>query len=93
MRDETIRPGDLVMVVRHRFCCKEKSRFGEPFIVDEVRAASHPHMMQCSYCGNTYRLDRVRAVGESVWLELFRLKKINPPALKESTKTRNEVTA
>ena len=86
--DDTIRVGDLVMVVKPRSCCPEKTRFGVITRITKI----HNEARCCKYCKKIYPKGLVFAnTLNGNGTELYRLKKINPPPIKESIE--REVTA
>jgi hypothetical protein len=92
MRDETIRIGDLVMVVKPTPCCGDASDIGTVFYVRWVGMSDG----ECLKCGHTPAeepaADNTTDLDDGCY-PFAMLKKINPPPLEQSTKTRDEVTA
>ena len=92
MKDETIRVGDLVMVVRGLPCCGKGVKFGATYTVSKIVLETKVH---CNYCGHKYAEVNV-AVSEHFGgrgVMLSRLKKIHPPELPETVDERQEVEA
>lgn len=90
--DTNIKAGDLVMVVRARLCCPEKTQFGALGRVAYI----HDQPIFCAYCTTPFPKGTVFAkiAGQSGnGTELIRLKRIDPPAIPETTENREELTA
>lgn len=81
----TIRPGDLVMVVRPTLCCGSTRRIGHTFAVLYVDGNT---LGECRTCGKWYRsVDAVYRVDDrgNSWAEpLSRLIRIDPLSEPES---------
>ncbi len=82
----SIKADDLVMVVRPAGCCGSISGIGRVFKVGRVcRQATY-----CIHCGHVENKDY--AVFDNGYAaDIFRLKKIDPPADGESLPTRKEL--
>lgn len=87
MKDETIREGDLVMVVRwpHQH---DTHKIGTIFVVAEVRDT----FSYCPRCSSVWS-GPVATRKDETGVSISWLKKINPPAQDETTETREEATA
>lgn len=86
MADETIRPGDLVMVVKPALSCGCTAEIGIVFPVQKIDTWADYHM-DCTCCRRTGTTDKVIKFAlhseELGWFELERLKKIQPLDTKE----------
>ncbi len=94
MRDETIRAGDLVMIVRAMPCCGALTGVeGAPFVV--TRVIRIYFNTRCVSCRHLFLGDGLAAMGSAINrpIRLERLQKINPPAIKQSTERETELTA
>jgi hypothetical protein len=89
---ERIEVGDLVMIVGPRRCCPEKGTFGFVFTVTKI-VAPRNGKWSCFHCHKKYVGDSIASYDDKSGVELRRLKKINPPAIDESTETREELAA
>lgn len=93
MKDETIRPGDLVMVVKPIPCCGRGKNLGNVFIVEDIKSSDEG---VCIYCRAKFpfQTHAGRTVGKMMlYAEISRLKKIHPPALPETVDAAQEVEA
>lgn len=92
MKDETIRVGDLVMVIRPRICgCHET--VGRSFTVASVSESLIGG--SCFACNKLTFPPGSMVAGNAVnntFTQLSRLLKINPPAVDETVETSDEVT-
>ena len=73
-----IKVGDLVQVVRPRFCCPDKTRWGKVFVVGSIGLGPQ---YQCPYCNSYYTAETSCAWEvDSTFkgCELSRLKRIPP---------------
>lgn len=90
-RVNNIEVGCMVEIIRPSKCncC---TYLGERFIVSEVRMSRG--QLECHTCGKLTEIEMI-AIDSAVGLccELYRLKRIDPPAIPESVETENEVTA
>lgn len=90
--DQTIKPGDLAMVVRD--CCGRY--LGVPIKVRSIFNVSEPKSAMCGHCQRTYSNITMVEVESptSLWYgPLFWMKKIEPPAEYERGENREELTA
>lgn len=89
MKDKTIRPGDLVMVVKAHQCCGFSRRIDVVFRVDYM--AGGPN--SCGNCGQEFE-DVLDAWSNTFdWSSpVSNLIKINPPAEGETREAYNELT-
>lgn len=86
----TIQPGDLVVCVRSQPCCNKTFGMWRTFTVGEVWTGQS----RCTACGHVTDSPVACPVFEVFGGFLVsRLIKINPPAINESTKTVEELTA
>lgn len=86
---DSIKPGDLVMIVRAKPCCGVASHMG--LVATAEKPQSHLNGLRCHSCGfldrdftNYYKLGKGYA-------HVSRLKKIDPPALDESVERVREL--
>ncbi len=88
MSDETIRVGDLVMADKRRKC----GCLGKLGVIRIVRAIDYSGgIYQCPDCGGIWdRGISAQWFEDGTSCDLYRLKKINPPPIKESAKTKRE---
>lgn len=80
-------PGDLVMVIRGQRCCAHAGDIGKVFIVSDLYTGTS-HCTICLSCDIADNLPRHN------FLDIYRrdaLKKINPPAVKDTTTTEKEI--
>lgn len=86
---DSIKPGDLVMIVRAKPCCGVASHMG--LVATAEQPKSHGAALRCDYCG---LLDRdftdYYKLGKG-YAHVSRLKKIDPPALDESVERVREL--
>ena len=92
MSDETIRVGDLVMVVRGCHICNTENNVGKLFVVEWVGETSGPYDCCGFDDGLTVAAADYDANGDGAF-EMSDLKKINPPPVDETVRESNEVTA
>lgn len=96
MKDETIRPGDLVRVVSGMRCCgksTERSKPGSVFYVVKVKLLNN-RAYRCMHCHAPDVSELcARPAGWDSWIGVSRLKKIHPPELPETVEDRQEVEA
>lgn len=85
-----IKAGDLVMVVRNEPCGCASKHIGLPYIVKEVVRNSAG---QCDYCLRHFDNVSFARLTGGFATSLPRLIKIDPPALPETTKRDEEITA
>lgn len=71
---EPIKVGDLVQIVRARYCCPEKTAWGHIFVVDAITTANSI----CIYCGRELGLQATAWTGDWCAAEVERLKRIPP---------------
>jgi hypothetical protein len=83
-----IKAGDLVMIVRNAPCGCTKS-LGQVFNVKEV----YSFMTACVICGHIEGVRDLAEHPDGDVVQLYRLKKIDPPALPETIETQDEITA
>lgn len=83
MKDDVIRPGDLVMIIKPSTCCGSSKRLGKVFTAGEVSGGA----WRCSGCGAWDDSVTVNHPPND-WVELSRLKKINPPEHGDELPTR-----
>ena len=92
MSDQTIRVGDLVMVVRYHHCQPTRG-LGVIFRVEKIESAMN---YRC-FCGTIFCDGRPLAFGRiaqgSGYTPLSWLRKIEPPALTETQDEREGVSA
>lgn len=83
MTNETILPGDLVMVVRPAPCCGNPHQVGNIF---QVKRVERRKSATCIHCGEI-AFDYIGAQKDDskFWFRVSRLKKLNPPAKQETT--------
>lgn len=89
----SIKPGDLVMVVKANECCGDTSSLGQVFTVAELKPQS---ICRCSGCGGNCWGTYVADAGKPGTGELLsQVVKIDPPAEGDSLPTRQdlEITA
>lgn len=86
MTNETIRPGDLVMVVRPTVCCWNSSAVGKIFTVREISEG----MGICVWCLHKANKKQAHTGNGNTAYILSRLKKINPPSKIETTEQQKE---
>jgi hypothetical protein len=77
MSDNTIAVGDLVMVVRALSCCGLPPSY-RMFVVRTIRQSTP--RITCRVCGARSARELVAEHPSGVVYELWRLRKINPPA-------------
>lgn len=88
MTNETIRPGDLVMVVRPTVCCGVGTSIGKVFSVKAIAKEDGV----CKYCGRLLSLRLLAFTGNGRDAVLLsRLKKLNPPAKHQTTEKEKEM--
>ena len=92
MKDETIRPGDLVMVVRGLPCCGKGMDFGATYIVSGIVREIN---VNCRFCGHDFGEHYVAVSDhwQGTGISVKRLKKIHPPELPETVDVGQEVEA
>jgi hypothetical protein len=92
VKDETIRPGDLVMVVRGAECCGKSDKLGSTYTV--LRIEPRDYGQECNFCDSLLG-DAQLAIGytRNTGFALSRLKKIHPPELPETVDAAQEVEA
>jgi hypothetical protein len=83
-----IKKGDLVMITKTLPC--GHGRVGLPFIVEDVRLSK---TSLCAVCGREYPAALCVFKTDKECVELYRIIKIDPPALTDETKTHKELTA
>lgn len=94
MSDKPIQRGDLVMVVKPSLCCGNHAIVGVPFIVAGMTAEEIP----CHHCKKPIvGLKAMNADGTPSFpwswpVPITRLKRIDPPALKDAVPTAEELT-
>lgn len=83
------KPGDLVMVVKPMLCCGHPAAIGEVFSVNDVMSA----LGECPVCRTPFRGDVATfwKGSREVWVDVKRLKKIDPPAAGDSLPTRRDI--
>lgn len=90
---KSIAVGDLVCVTRPRICCGECSGIGRVFRVPQIKS----RIMLCGRCGrvnNTvWAFVENLPCGTTVWCEISRLIRIDPPALADETRQDEKLTA
>ena len=86
MTNETIRPGDLVMVVRPTICCGNTKTLGKIFIAKKI---SHVFAF-CPYCKFEFGESKIAYCETDGGVSIHRLKKLNPPAKQETTEKEKE---
>ena len=90
MSDKPISVGDLVMVVRKNYCGCDKG-IGRIFRVAKIDRSRFRNW--CIWCG-VFSEPQDQAVStEGVAAQLWRLKRIDPDALKDDVPTKEELTA
>lgn len=90
--DKSIKRGDLAMVVRD--CCGRY--LGTPLTVANVLRINEPSIALCDTCKREYSnidLVKVDSPTRLVFAPLFWLKKIDPPAIPETTDEREVLHA
>ena len=92
VKDETIRVGDLVMVVRFDDCC-EQGNLGTTYTVKKIEREP-ANKYSCRVCLRKIPHDRdIYFYSDDRGFAYSRLKKIHPPELDEPVNERREVTA
>ena len=91
MSDKPISVGDLVMVVRPTPCgCS--AGLGKIFKVTIIDRSPLPN--KCASCGQLFGPhDQARNRSERLGAALYRLKRLDPDALKDDVPTKEELTA
>lgn len=85
-----IKVGDMVMVVRGMPCCGATGRhMGHTFVVSAVKPQD---VGNCSYCGHFFEIVPTARDESFKPCPIYRLKRIDPPALDETLETSREVT-
>ena len=87
MTNETIRPGDLVMVVRPTPCCAGTRSIGKIFSVKAIRNGKG----RCSQCKLELGIVQIADFENGKAGNLSTLKKLNPPAKQETTEKEKEM--
>jgi hypothetical protein len=92
MSDKPISVGDLVMIVKPRFCCGYSGGLGMVFI---VLPPAHARYVTCSRCGRREEHSAAITVrlSDNTYCELARLKKIPPLTEPKHVHTIEELTA
>lgn len=90
MSDKPISVGDLVMVVRASSCCGHTQGMGLAFCVEYLQGGPNT----CHACGDhqQHSMDAWFS-GAKISFPVYRLKRIDPDALKDDIPTREELTA
>ena len=86
MTNETIRPGDLVMVVKPTVCCGNSSAVGKIFTVREISEG----VGICVWCLRKANKKQAPTGSGNTAYILSRLKKLNPPVKQETTQKEKE---
>lgn len=73
-----IKKGDLAYVAQATLCCGNSSGVGQIFVVGEI----YTHTAFCSKCGQSFT-DLMTKKPNGTYTEIYRLKKIDPPATGE----------
>lgn len=84
----SIQAGDLVMVVRETPCCGRTDASGRIFVAKQVA----PVKRKCTYCMQVKDSLAARQPNGH-WIELSRLKRIDPLREPESIDTHDEIPA
>lgn len=79
MKDETIRPGDLVYVAKPTPCCGNTEGLGKVFTAGDIASNGRP----CFYCGKRYIAKVIGIPNSNFCIDVRRLRKIDPPATGE----------
>ena len=87
-RDETIRAGDLVMIVRPNLCCGNADGVWEIYTVEDVGR----YLLRCDSCKSISLEIAAVYHGSNYGTQLSRLKKIHPPAIDDSVERTEELT-
>ena len=82
-----IKKGDLVCIVRPRTCCNDKSAIGLIF-----RVGGFASTKNCINCG-PIKKPIVTVEGETNGVEISRLIRLDPDALKDDVPTKEELHA
>lgn len=86
---DSIKPGDLVMVVRPTTCCGSAHNLGK--IGTIISKVTNPNGVQCTNCGHWSDGNGYFRISYGRSHEACRLKKIDPPALDESVERVREL--
>ena len=94
MSDETIREGDLVVIVKPVQCCGSQDNLGQIFTVQRIFMSKQN---RCRACGGISARNVLVAVQQETMpplaRSLYRLRRIPPLSELETTNTDSEVTA
>ena len=88
-RDETIRPGDLVMVVRPRLCCGNTEGIGKIYVAQDVGK----RLLVCGSC-KSRGWEIIATFNSTATFGALpsRLKKIHPPSIDDAVERTEELT-
>ena len=88
-RDEIIRAGDLVMVVRPRLCCGNTEGIGKIYVAQDVGK----YLLVCGSC-KSRGWEIIATLGAAAvrGAVLARLKKIHPPSIDDAVERTEELT-
>ena len=80
-----IKARDLVMVVKPRICCPERTKWGATREVLQTKIKGGDDIyMRCPFCKNIYTyVGHASMLAKDSWVESYRLKKIDPPSTGE----------
>jgi len=83
-----IKVGDLMMVVKPMPCCGKSGILGIPFIVKNIYIPTKPY---CVHCNSDIPIEPSTKLNSGNSVALYRLIKIDPPALQDETTTEKEL--
>lgn len=88
-RDETIRAGDLVMIVRPRLCCGNTEGIGKIYVAQYVGK----RFLLCPSCkSRSWKIIAAIDSAATFGASPRRLKKIHPPAIDDAVERTEELT-
>lgn len=83
-----IKPGDLVIVVKPTPCCADDRGLSKIFSAKEGLT----NIWKCKLCGHISSIPvHMVSIGELGFIQVSRLKKIDPPATGDSLPTRADI--